>query len=761
MLMPLQSAYRPLWHDNRFGYSVRIPPRALKESADQETSTFVTSLSPQPQEKGDPPSSSATKDTNKQETGRQDSNNLFERKSNAQKQQGRQPQAASLRLRRRLTKVEDGEGSRLSERQQETGVPESLSLQGEKGVNANLSRGQGSKFSRRLDGTDFIPGCWELYCPLDPPPKLEGEKKKKKKEDKKKDDKKKDDKKDPKKDDKKDPKKDDKKDPKKDDKKDPKKDDKKDPKKDDKKDPKKDDKKPDPKKPDSPSKPTKDEQKKPGPGQGDAKGQKKTKGGGETTPGSPGAAKPPKPGESETGGSSKIKRTGGGFSKSQGTAISVQQAEGGRGETTGSTAQETDANANAPGSPPSGRQQSRTSRPPSDRRSERAETSAPDTQRGENAGEEREAQPGRRSEPSRQRPGSRRRPGDRNENVRPQEQNTDTDDEGNNRGGSRTTQTQQGRPQQALRRAPAPARAQGRGAETEDAPSRALEEDEETEKEEEEDADEVKRRSEDSTERRQTTQRSNFQPRGRPRPPQTQPTRSRQERTRETETDDDDDDNDDDDDDDEERSGDLTSHISGRRLQPEPEQGEEVQSWHQRDSTEARSSVGATSLHARRLNQTRLPYAYFIMAVNQWRYIHDPVHLLREETASDRAQEQAALRHNPPLEQVGYLDPRMGVFGPPTRAGPQLYRHDLKDKKKPTTSPLKIRETPLCYRQERKRPLVICPPGFTPNKEGGCYMLIAPEFTCLAVGDRQHRGSLAGRAPQQQSRPSQRRGSSS
>ncbi|KAL8453502.1 hypothetical protein Emag_001875 [Eimeria magna] len=830
MLIPLQSPYRPLWHDNRFGDSPRILPRLLKtrglfkQSPVQEPPTFVASPSSKPQENESAASSSTTKDTTKQlfssstnsDTGSQHSNSFSKRKSDAQNQQRRQSLAASSRLHRRLTEAEDaaskdgGDSNRWSGRQQDIDVPEPLSLQRQKSSNANASRGQGSQLSRRLDGTDFIPGCWEediqvptewacksnfefdrdqhiclrmevfspdiicdghvenglcvreLYCPLDPPPKLKEEKKKKKKEEKKKEEK---------------------------------------------KDPKKDEKKPDAKKPDSPSKPTKDEQKKTGPGQGETKGQKKPKGGVETTPGgriegTPGAVKPPKPGNSETGGSSKAKRTGGGYSKSQGTAVSGQVAEESREETPGSTAQETEASRNAAGSLPSGRQQSRTSRPQSDRRSERHETTV-DMQLPERAAAEEEAQPARRNEPSRQRPASRRRPVDRSESAKPQMQNTDSDDEGENGGGSTTAQTQQSRPQQALRRVSAPPRAQGRGEETEDPPRPVLEDNEETEGEDTEDA---KRRSGDITGRLQMTQRSSLQPRGRPRPVQTQPTRSKQDRTRETQADDDE----------EERSGDLTPHLFGRRLQPEPERGKDVQSKHprhanddihfppqdgphraadgargptgshkQRDdedacdenseagvadsspsegehaleafvrkapksnyltAEEARSSPKVTTLHVRRrLNQTRLPYAYFIMGVNQWRYIHDPVHLLRMETASDRAQEQAALRHNPPLEQVGYLDPRMGVFGPPTRAGPQMYRHDLKDKKKPTTSPLKIREGTLCYRQERKRPLVVCPPGFTANKEGGCYMLIAPEFTCLAVKDRQHEVLLAGR----------------
>ncbi|OEH76941.1 hypothetical protein cyc_08234 [Cyclospora cayetanensis] len=136
----------------------------------------------------------------------------------------------------------------------------------------------------------------------------------------------------------------------------------------------------------------------------------------------------------------------------------------------------------------------------------------------------------------------------------------------------------------------------------------------------------------------------------------------------------------------------------------------------------------------RRLSGTKLPFAYFIMGVNQWRHIHDPVHQLKMDTAVARAAEQAASRLSGVLaEPSSPHHPITGVLGRPTTVGPQLYRHDLKDKKKPTTSPLKIRDTDMCYRQERKKPLVECPPGFTANKEGGCYMIVAPTFTCLAV----------------------------
>ncbi|KAL8269586.1 hypothetical protein Esti_006465 [Eimeria stiedai] len=827
MLMPLQPAYRPLLHDNRFGYSLgtRLLPRTLKPRYDLEQGSAyapLTSVALQPSkphENETATSSPTTKEPTKQLFSfltksnilLKDSNSSSEEPSDVPNQQGRHTLPVFLRVYRRLTKVEGAalkdrrESNRWSGRQQDVGVQQRLSAQRQKGVHDHALKEQGSHLSRRLDGTDYIPGCWEedvhvptewacdakfdfdreqhicfrmeifnpniicdghvenglcvreirkpsqLYCPLDPPPKDKEEKKKKGKEEKKKEEK---------------------------------------------KDLKKDEKKPDAnKKPNSPSKPTNGEQKKTGPGQGETKGQKKSKGSVKTTlggrtEGSPGEVKTLKPGGSEAGGSSTIKRAGGGYMKSQGTATSVQEAEGNREGTAGSASQDMEANSDAPGSPFSGRQQSRTSRLQSEGRSERQETTV-ETQRPENAAEEEEAQPGSRNEPSRQRPGSRRRPADRSESVKPQAANTNSDDEGEDRDGSRATQTQQGRPQQALRRVSLRPQAQGRREETRDSPSLVREDDEERG---DEDADNAEGRSGDLTGRQQVPQRSNVQLRGRPRPPQTQPSRSRQDTTRDTQANDDDEG---------ERSGDLTSHLFGRRLQPEPQGGKKVQSRHQtytdNDShsllqeaprraaddavglpgnheqhddedafdenseavksesqppdgeqapetfvkhapksdhptaAEASPSLEVTAFHIRRrLDQTRLPYAYFIMGVNQWRYIHDPVHLLRMETASDRAQEQAALRHNPPLEQVGYLDPRMGVFGPPTRAGPQVYSHDLKDKKKPTTSPLKIREGTLCYRQERKRPLVECPPGFTANKEGGCYMLIAPEFTCLA-----------------------------
>lgn len=133
----------------------------------------------------------------------------------------------------------------------------------------------------------------------------------------------------------------------------------------------------------------------------------------------------------------------------------------------------------------------------------------------------------------------------------------------------------------------------------------------------------------------------------------------------------------------------------------------------------------------RRLNHTHLPYAYFIMAVNQWRHIHDPVHQLRMEASAAHAADLAARKGLLPVDPPGPFGTHGGYFGTPTRMGPQVYRHDIKDPKKPKTSPLKVRETELCYRQERRRPLVVCPPGFTPNKEGGCYMILAPAFTCL------------------------------
>ncbi|KAL8433688.1 hypothetical protein ACSSS7_003718 [Eimeria intestinalis] len=814
-LMPLQSAYGSLWHDNRFGYSVgaRLFPRALKsqdaseQSSAQSPPTSVVSSPSENKENGTNTSSATSKPNTKQlfpnpanrDDGSKDSSSSSEKK-------GQHPEALSPLSQRSLTKGEDAalkestESDRLSGRQQDIGVAELPSAQRQKGVHADALKGKGSHRSRRLDGGEFIPGCWEediqvptdwvcqanfefdrdqhiclrmeifspdilcdghvennlcvrenrkpsqLYCPLDPPPKLEEKKKKKKKEDKKKDEKK-------------------------------------DPQKDPKKDEKKDDKKPDAiKKPESPSKPTNDEQKKPEPGQGESKGSKRTKGGVESPPGgrSAGAGKTPKPGGSETGGASKIKRTGGVHTKSQSLATSVQEAAEGRREGTAGSA--------APGNPHSGSLQSRTSRPPTDRRSERQEAPA-ETQRPESAAEDEEAQSARRSEPSRQRPASRRRPGERSDGVRPQAQYTESEEEGENRVGSRATQSQQPRPSQAVRRVSTPPRAQGRRWESQGSRGFVREDEDDEEAEDEDTDNDSEWRSGDLTARPQVPQRSSVQPRGRPRPPLFQPARSRQDRTSETQTDDDDDD---------ERSGDLTAHLFGRRLQPEPEHGKEVQSRHQRHNdidsgflpqegtqraagdgvaasgnqkqhddedshskhsgavppeqkyaplvfvergsesekattTETHPLLGVTTSDLRRrLNQTRLPFAYFIMGVNQWRYIHDPVHLLREETASDRAQEQAALRHNPPLEQVGYLDPRMGVFGLPTHAGPQKYTHDLKDKKKPTASPLKIREGTLCYRQERRRPLVICPPGFTANKEGGCYMEIAPEFTCLA-----------------------------
>ncbi|CDI84344.1 hypothetical protein EPH_0012380 [Eimeria praecox] len=133
----------------------------------------------------------------------------------------------------------------------------------------------------------------------------------------------------------------------------------------------------------------------------------------------------------------------------------------------------------------------------------------------------------------------------------------------------------------------------------------------------------------------------------------------------------------------------------------------------------------------RRLEATKLPYAYFIMGVNQWRHIHDPVHQLKMETASARAAEKAAARKGPLPRERSPLDPTTGLFGTPTRMGPQIYRHDLKEPKKPTTSPLQIRDLDMCYRQEKRKPLVQCPAGFTANKEGGCYMEVAPAFTCL------------------------------
>ena len=138
----------------------------------------------------------------------------------------------------------------------------------------------------------------------------------------------------------------------------------------------------------------------------------------------------------------------------------------------------------------------------------------------------------------------------------------------------------------------------------------------------------------------------------------------------------------------------------------------------------------------RRLNVTKLPYAYFIMGVNQWRHINDPVHQLRMEAATARAAEKAAGKkkgHPLPREQR-YLDPVTGLFGFPTRMGPQVYRTELKDHKKPLTSPLQVRDMDMCYRQEKRKPLVQCPEGFTANKEGGCFMEVAPSFTCLGVG---------------------------
>ncbi|CDJ56426.1 hypothetical protein, conserved, partial [Eimeria maxima] len=140
----------------------------------------------------------------------------------------------------------------------------------------------------------------------------------------------------------------------------------------------------------------------------------------------------------------------------------------------------------------------------------------------------------------------------------------------------------------------------------------------------------------------------------------------------------------------------------------------------------------------RRLNVTKLPYAYFIMGVNQWRHIHDPVHQLKIEAATARAAAKAAAKHKhhlPPERR--YSDPTIGVFGMPTSAGPQVYRHDLKEPKKPLISPVQIRNQDMCYRQEKRKPLVHCPEGFIENAEGGCYMEVAPAFTCL--GCIQHR----------------------
>lgn len=135
----------------------------------------------------------------------------------------------------------------------------------------------------------------------------------------------------------------------------------------------------------------------------------------------------------------------------------------------------------------------------------------------------------------------------------------------------------------------------------------------------------------------------------------------------------------------------------------------------------------------RRLDITMLPYAYFIMGVNQWRHLDDPVHQLRQEASMARAAQAAAARNGEEPKMESPYDPSGGVFGTPREIGPQVYTKDLKDPKKPSISPLKVREADLCYRQVKKPPIPICPPGFTPNKEGACHMLVAPELTCYSV----------------------------
>lgn len=130
----------------------------------------------------------------------------------------------------------------------------------------------------------------------------------------------------------------------------------------------------------------------------------------------------------------------------------------------------------------------------------------------------------------------------------------------------------------------------------------------------------------------------------------------------------------------------------------------------------------------------RYPFAQFIMAVNQWRHIDDPVDELKLEIfESENGWKVDEIRNH---HQTGWSvdKSRKGDFGwvvPQTPTDP--FFSDGKSTKGLYTWPMGISEQMYCYRQLIESPIPKCPIGFELNKQGGCFKYTEPAESCIAV----------------------------